>query len=177
MKKGYIIALISLAALTLLSLALNGVVIFALLRTRQIGLGTVTDTRTIVGDVGAATFSYTLEVDQEIPIRISVPFEKDVTVPVNTTIPINTTVIVPINAGLLGEFNIPVPIQTIIPIELEIVVPISQTVEIATTVPLNVDVPIAIPIADTPLAGYLENLDAVLERVKVQLEHPFDGGD
>lgn len=177
MKKGYLITLIILTMLTLSSLALNGAVIFALLRARQIGLNTVTDTRAILNDVGAATFSYTLEVNQEIPIRTSIPFDEEVLVPVNTSIPINTTVVVPIDAGLLGEFNIPVPIQTVIPIELEIVVPISQTVEIAATVPLNVEVPIEIPIADTPLIGYLENLDAALERIAMQIERPFDNED
>ncbi len=175
MKKGYTIILILLTTLTLCSLALNGAVILALLQARQISLGVLSDTRTIVTDIGGATFSYTLAVDQEIPINTSIPFNEEVIVPVNTIIPINTTVVVPIDAGLLGEFDIPVPIQTTIPVNLEIAVPISKTVNIATTVPLNVDVPIEIPIGETPLLGYLEELDAALERLEIRLEQPFDG--
>ena len=38
MKKGYLVALILLVMLTLLSLALNGVVIFGLLRAQEIAL-------------------------------------------------------------------------------------------------------------------------------------------
>jgi len=175
MKKGYLITLIVLAALTLLSLALNGVVIFGLLQARQIALdavtgarATVADTRALVTGIGDDTFSYTFKMQQEIPIAANIPFNEEVTVPINMTIPINTTVVVPINAGLLGTFDIDVPVRTIIPVNREFTVPISQTV---TTVPLDVDAPIEIPLAETPLAGYLEELDAVLARLEETLAH------
>jgi len=178
MKKGYLITLIVLAALTLLSLALNGVVIFGLLQARQIALdavtgarATVADTRALVTGIGDDTFSYTFKMQQEIPIAANIPFNEEVTVPINMTIPINTTVVVPINAGLLGTFDIDVPVRTIIPVNREFTVPISQTVNISTTVPLDVDVPIEIPLAETPLAGYLEELDAVLARLEETLAH------
>jgi len=174
MKKGYLIALTLLALLTLLSLALNAVVIFGLLRAQQIGLATVADARAIVTGIGDDTFSYTFEVRQEIPIATSIPFNENVTVPIKTTIPINTTVVVPIDLGITS-YDLEVPIRTIIPVDLEFTVPVSKTVDIATTVPLNVDVPIEIPIADTPIVGYLEELDAALARVGARLEQPFDG--
>ena len=178
MKKGYIIILILLTILTLLSLALNGAVIFGLLRARQIALdaeqvamNAVTDARAIVAGIGDDTFSYTLEVNQEFPIATSIPFDEEITVPIKTTIPINTTVIVPIDAGLLGTFDVDVPVRTIIPVDLEFTVPVSKTVDIVATVPLNVDVPIEIPLAETPLAGYLEELDAALVRLEETLAH------
>ena len=177
MKKGYLIALIVLAVLTLLSLTLNGVVILSLLRAQQIGLSTVADARALVTGIGDATFSYTIEVDQEIPVVADIPFYEEVTVPVNTTIPINTTVVIPIRAGLLGDFDIDVPIRTVIPVDLEFTVPVSQTVNIATTVTLDVDVPVEIPLNETPLAGHLEELDAALARIEARLERPFGGGD
>ncbi|RLC99625.1 MAG: hypothetical protein DRI77_02320 [Chloroflexi bacterium] len=173
MKKGYLIILIALSILTLLSLALNGAVILTLLQARQIGLGAVTETRSTIAELEDMTFSYTLAVDQEIPIAVSIPFDEQVTVPINTSIPIDTTVTVPINAGLLGTFDVDVPIRTIVPIDLNVSVPISKTVDIATTVPLAVDVPIEIPIADTPLVGYLDKLDAALGRIEARLENPF----
>jgi hypothetical protein len=191
MKRIYSIALILLTLLTLCSLALNGAVIFALLRARRIGLDAdqaaldvVAGARAMVVDVADDTFTYTLEVDQEIPIATSIPFNEEVTVPIHTTVPISTVVIIPISAGLLGTFDVDVPIRTVIPVDLEVAVPISQTVDIATTVPLDVDVPVDIPLAKTPLVGYLGELDAVLAQLEgelIQMEgkltNPLGGGE
>ena len=190
MKKIFAIALVLLTVLTLLSLALNGVVNFGLLRARQTALDVrqtaltaVDDARSIVTGVGDDTFTYTLEVEQEIPIAASVPFNEEVSIPVNTVIPIDTTVIVPIDLGIT-TYDLEVPIQTIVPVDLEFAVPISQTVDIATTVLLNVDVPIEIPLAETPLVDYVEELDAGLERLEESLDqlekkltNPLGGSD
>jgi hypothetical protein len=191
MKKLHLIALILLATLILLSLALNGVVIFGLMRARQIALhaqqaalNTVTDARSIVVGVGNDTFSYTLEVQQEIPVNTSVPFNEEITVPIRTSIPISTVVIIPVNAGVLGTFDLDVPVRTIIPVDLSVSFPVSQTVDIATTVPLDIAVPIKVPLAETPLASYMEELDAGLARleeaivqIEKQLTDPFYDGE
>lgn len=176
MRKCYVVALVLLAVLTVLSLALNGVILLGLVRARQIALdvqqvalNTVDDARAIVVGVSDDTFSYTLEVEQEIPIATSIPFNEEVTVPIRTTIPISTVVIIPINAGLLGTFDVDVPVRTLIPVDLEFTVPISRTVDIATTVPLDVDVPIVIPLAETPLVDYMEELDTGLGRLEKSL--------
>ena len=176
MKKILVIALISLTLLTLLSLTLNGVVIFGLLRARQTALdvrqtilNAVHDARSIVTGVGDDTFAYTLEVQQEIPIEASVPFDEVVIVPVNTVIPIDTTITVPIDLGIT-TYDLEVPIQAIIPVDLEFAVPISQTVDVSTTVLLNVDVPIEIPLDETPLVDYMEELDAGLGRLEADLD-------
>nr|HID13276.1 hypothetical protein [Anaerolineae bacterium] len=168
MKKVYLVALIVLAGLTSLSLALNAAVILGLLQARRIALDTVANARAIVTGISDDTFSYTVKVNQEIPIETSIPFNEEVTVPIKTTIPINTTVVVPIDLGITS-YNLEVPIRTTIPVDLEFTVPVSETVDIATTVPLDVDVPIEVPIADTPLVGYLEELDAALARIEARL--------
>ena len=189
MKKIYIIALILLTVLTLLSLALNGVIIFTLLKARRITLDasqtariTVDDARSLVTGIGDDTFAYTLHVDQEIPITTSIPFDEEVIVPIHTTVPISTVVMIPIRAGLLGTFDVDVPIHTAVPINLEVAVPISQTVSIDTTVPLDMDVPIEIPFAETPLMDYtkatdtaLAQLQAALVQLEEQLANPFGG--
>ncbi|MDY7080628.1 MAG: hypothetical protein SXV54_27420 [Chloroflexota bacterium] len=176
MKKIYLIALILLTLLTLCSLALNGVVIFGLLQAQQIGLdaqqvalNTVSDARALVTGIGDDTFSYTFAVQQEVPIATSIPFNEEITVPIHTTIPISTVVIIPVNAGLLGTFDLDVPVRTIIPVNLEVAIPVSQTVYVNTTVPLDVDVPIEIPLAETPLVDYVKELDAALVRLEEAL--------
>ena len=172
MKKGYIVALAALTALTVLSLALNVAVVFGLLRARDIALVAVAKARTVLTEIGDDAFSYTVEVAQEIPIATTIPFNETVTVPINTTIPISTTVTVPINLGITS-YNLAVPIRTLVPVDLEVTVPISRTIAISTTVPLDVAVPIEIPIADTPLAGHLEGLDAELSHMEERLANPL----
>jgi len=177
MNRLYLVILIVLTVLTLLSLTLNGAIIFALLRTQQSVLHAVKDARSVVKSIGQDTLSHTLEVEQEIPVVTSVPFNKEVTVPINTTIPIDTTVIVPIEAGILGTFDIEIPIRTVIPVDMEVAAPVSETVEIAASVPLELEVPVEISIADLPLAERLQEMDQALERLERRLEELPFGGD
>ena len=176
MKKICLIGLVLLTVLTLISLALNGVTIYALLRARQNTLAMVEDARDVIGGIGDDTVSYTVTIEHEIPVSASVPFKQEIDVPVNTTIPIDTTVIVPINAGILGTFDIEIPIRTFVPLSLEIAVPIDEMVEVDTTVPLDLEVPVEVTIADTPMYGHLEELDEALARLENRLtELPFGG--
>lgn len=173
MKKLYTPILVLLTLLTLLALALGGYALFWLLQIRQmaldaqqVALRTVSEARTIVSGIGDDTFSYTVNIKRDIPVQASVPFRHDFVVPIHATIPISTIVIIPVNAGLLGTFDIDVPVRTMIPVNLEVTVPISQTVAFSTTVPLNLDVPIEIPLSETPLVGYLEELDTALGQLE-----------
>lgn len=176
MKKGYLAALIVLGLLTLLSLALNVTVVLGLLRFRAIAANTLSEARAIIAEIGDDTLSYTVQVDQEIPVAASIPFSEQVAVPINTTVPISTTVVVPVNLGI-ATYRLSVPISTVFPVDLEVSVPVSQTVDIATAVPLDVDVPVEIPVAETPVSGYLQELDATLAKIETQLERPFGKGD
>lgn len=172
MKRGYLAALVALAALTLLSLAFNGVVVLEFLRLRRTAHRVVTDARSLVTDVADDTFSYTVEVDQEVPISTEIPFNETLSVPINTVIPISTTVVVPVNLGF-RTYELALPIQAVFPIDMEVTVPISEAVDITTVVPLKVDVPIEIAVSDTPLAGYLRDLNATLRRTEQQLGRPI----
>lgn len=161
MRRGYLVALIGLTALTLLSLIVNAVMIVELIWWRQHILTEIADIRAIVRAISEETFSYTFEVDQEIPVAAEIPVSQEITVPINTTVPVTTTVIVPINIGVT-TYNLKVPINTVFPVDIEVTVPVSQTVDIVTTVPLDIEVPVEIIIADTPLVGHLDQLDAIL---------------
>jgi len=172
MKKGYVVLMVFLTSLILFSLGLSGITLYGLVQARQIALDAVTQVRAMLEGMRDDTFSYTLVVDQEIPIAASVPFAERISVPLQTTLPISTVVTVPLDAGLLGTFDVQVPVQTLIPVDLEVVVPVSQTIDIATTVSLNTAVLVEIPISDTPLSGYLEEIDAALESAELKLGWP-----
>jgi hypothetical protein len=168
MRRGYVVVLIVLTVLMLLLLALNAMAIAELLWWRQYALTEIANTRATVTGIGEDTFSYTFELDQEIPVAASIPFSQEITVPIKTTVPVNTTVVVPVDLGFT-TYNLSVPINTVFPVDMEVTVPFSQTVDIVTTVPMDIDVPIEIVIADTPLLGYLDEIDATLADIATQL--------
>ena len=168
MRRGHLVVLIVLTVLTLLSLAVNGLTIVELLWWRQYALTEIASARTLIRGVEEETFSYVFEVDQEIPVTASIPFSQEITVPINTTVPVQTTVVVPIDLAFT-TYNLSVPINTVFPVDMEVTVPISQTIDIVTTVPMDIDVPIEIALADTPLVGYLQQIDTVLASVAAEL--------
>ncbi len=172
MKRGYLVALIALTVLTLLSLTLNGIVILQFLQFRQAAHGVVTDARALIAGLADDTFSYTVEIDQELPISTEIPFSETFSVPINTVVPISTTVVVPVDLGFT-TYELAVPIEAAFPVNMEPTVPVSQVVDITTVVPLRVDVPIEIVIAETPLADYLRDVNAALRRTEEQLERPI----
>ncbi len=136
----------------------------------------VSTTIVVPVNLGISTYDLEIPIRTTIPVDLEVPSGEGGTVSVRTTIPINTTTVVPVDLGITTN-DLEVPIRTTIPVDLEVVVPISKTVHVATTVALDVDVPIEISIADTPLVGYLEELDAVLARIETGLGWPFGGKD
>ena len=173
MNKIYPLTLFISTVLVILSLTLNVLTIATLLWVRDVALEEVADARALVNGVRNTTFSHTIEVSKDIPVRTTVPFEEEVLVPVNTTIPLNTTVIVPIDAGPLGTFDIDIPIRAAIPINLEIAVPIEEEIEIDTSVPLELTVPIEISVSETSLNEQLDKRDRALDRIEQRLQNPF----
>lgn len=174
MKRGYSIAMIACAALAALSLTLQVLTVLWLLRTRQVTLAMIEETRAAVMGIGSETVSTTVQIRQDIPVVTSIPFYKEIRVPVNTVIPVDTTVIVPIRVGLLGTYEVEVPIRAVIPVDLTIIVPISETLDIVANAPLRTSLPVEVRIADTPLVRHLGNLDAALARAGARLERVWN---
>ena len=172
MKTIYIVALVLLALLTIFSAVFNAAMILALVEAREIALVTVSDTREAVAGINEDVFAYTYHLEQEFPISVSVPFEDEFTVPVQTTIPVNTTIVVPIDLGIT-TYNMRVPINMAFPVDMEFTVPISKTIDFSTTVPVKLDFPIEIPIGETSMGSYLEEVGRTLELLEHKLLDPF----
>ena len=173
MEKVTIVIVILLAVLTLLSLTLNGAMIYALTRVRDSALESLDDTQQALEQAQRGTFSYNFEIEDEVAITASVPIREQVTVPIETTIPISTVVSIPVRIGILGEYELDVPINTLVPIDMEVSTPISQTVDIETSVPIQMEVPVEIPVRDTPVADLLEDLADAIELLSRRLSAPF----
>jgi hypothetical protein len=147
---------------TLISLTLNVIIIVSLLNVRRQAATAFTQAAATVASLKSGVIAYNVSINDEIPVAMDVPVKFTVTIPISKTIPINTTVEVPIEFPIVGKRIITVPISAKIPISLTVDVPINETLPINATVPVNLDVPIKIKIADTLLAGTLDDVETIL---------------
>jgi len=147
---------------TLISLALNVIIIVSLLNARRQAATAFTQAAATVASLKSGVIAYNVSINDEIPVAMDVPVKFTVTIPISKTIPIDTTVKVPIELPIVGKRIIDVPISTKIPISFTVDVPINETLPINATVPVNLDVPIKIKIADTLLAGTLDDVEKIL---------------
>ena len=95
-------------------------------------------------------FDLPIAINQDFPVEteipLDLPFGNEFTVPINKVIPIDMEV--PIN----------------LPIETEVTVPINFTVPIAMNVPVVMDIPIDIPLNETPFGAYMKDLSNSLRQ-------------
>ena len=176
MNKKIGVLLIPLILLTAASLVVNLLVANTLWQIREVLLNTTTQARAIFAGMEDDTLTYTVEIHEDILVSTSVPFNKQITVPINTTIPVDTTVVVPIDAGILGTFDVDVPIRSVIPIDMDINAPISETVDVFLTVPVDLEVPVEIPLSETSFGDALQALDQALAELEAYLAQPMRGG-
>lgn len=147
--------------LLLASIGFNVYMVIATIQAQRKAAAAFHDAAQIIEQFKSATFSYTVYIDEEIPVAAEVPVKFTVQVPISHTIPINTIVSVPLRT-ILGTFPISVPISTKVPISLTVDVPIDQVVDFKTNVPVKFDVPINIDIAETPLGAGLDEVRDIL---------------
>lgn len=184
MSRGVKIALIGLFILVLLSLGLNGVLLWqwwtfqqqteqTIQQLRPVIQANLTEASANLESFAQSTIQFELPVQQEFPIMVEVPFRESLEVPIKTTVPINqeiqTTIMVSPLAGMNIPVEVTVPVNLDIPINLIIPVEIDRTIPISTTVPLDITVPIAIDVSKTGLAVYLERLSAGLDSIEKAL--------
>jgi hypothetical protein len=138
----------------IISLAMNLYLINVLLQARRQAAGAVVDVAGALGDLGATSIDYAVEIRENIPISMTLRYSEVISVPISYTLPINTQVSVPLRTPL-GTFPINVPVVTTIPIQLTPTVPLSLAVPVSMTLPVAIDVPINVALADTPLGEAL----------------------
>lgn len=169
-----------LLVLVLLSLALNVVILVGLLAARQAVLDMLDVGLETVSGLEDETFETTVNIKQTIPIQAQVPFRRELDIPIALNVPISDaiefdeTLTVPIDT-LVGQYNVRIPIRTTIPLDLDVPINtnipfiISDTIPISTTVDIDLAVPFAIRVADTPLVDYLRSFRETLLAIRQQL--------
>lgn len=111
--------------------------------------------------VKSEVISTDINIKRTIPVYAKVPIRKELVVPITTTVVINDSVEVPFETRF-GNFSVRVPIRFNAPINATVPVVINETVDVNTSVNIDFDVPVRVPIADTTAATYLERLRQAL---------------
>ncbi len=156
------------------ALALNLYLINTLLQVRaQAGLAAA-QAADAVGQIRDARIEYTVNVDQVIPVDVTVPISRTITVPISNTIPISTVVTIPLEIPGFGTRNLTLPIRTELTLRLQQTIPVSLTVPINAEVPVQLTVPIAIDVADTAFGPQLSDGQAYLDSLAAELGAPTE---
>jgi hypothetical protein len=173
--------LVLLFILVLLSLGLNGFLLWQWLNFQRQVVGLAQTTRDMLSQTIVeldtfqdSTIQFEFQVNERIPIQAEIPFSQTLQVPIQTTIPItqkiDTTVNVDIpELGVTLPLDVTVPLDMQVPVDLNVPISVDQTVPISTTIPVSLNVPISIKISETELAGYVEQLRVALGSIEKAL--------
>lgn len=136
-------------AVALLSLALNGVLLWTLRHPERLlapALGRVVE-RLAKQD---ASLKYTVRIPAGTPVHFDIPIDQRYNVRLNTMLPINTTFNLPINTPF-GSQNVRVPVRANIPIRTNMPVHLQDTFRLRTQTEAEIVVPLEVPLRDLPL--------------------------
>lgn len=153
-----------LVTLLVLSLLLHALTLGSLFRVRSVAVGQLNAFIKYTDQVQQDTIQVTIPIKQSIPIEADIPFNEKLKIPIKTTLPISETINVTTPLG-----DIPLPVQAKFPVDLQVPITVSQTIKVSTTVDLDFNVPIVIPVQETPLASYLDELRRALRELAASL--------
>jgi hypothetical protein len=146
-----------LTLLLALSLALHAATIYTLWQARNAArtqaLSLAQELEAAAGEV----ITIDVPLSQPIPIQASIPISKTIDVPIDTSIALDTRFTVPLETPF-GTYDVPVPFKGDVPVKLTAPVRIDETVAVSTTITLDTTIALALPVRETPLAGYIEQL-------------------
>ena len=172
-KPGLRIAVALLYPLVLLSLGLNVMLIRQLQAARdQVYVAVdqaVSQVLTMTNEIANEVITVHIQIDEEFPVSVSVPFEYNTVFPIAMDVPIKTTFSVPFEV-MDTVINLDVPIDMSVPINYEVPVSLEKTFEISTTVPVKFDINVVIDLQDTPLPKYLEDLRTAAKGIQAQVQ-------
>lgn len=156
--------------ITLASLVLNVVIIYAFLNVQRKAVEGVDQAVSALDNLGGEGFHYDYRFERTIPVSASIPIKQDMIFPFNGNFPINTTVRVPIDAGVLGTIVIDVPINTSIHVDTQVPVHIDQNFDISTTFPISMSIPIDVKADDPAIQDLVGKLRAWLLELRQELQ-------
>jgi hypothetical protein len=140
-----------------ISLGLHAWTLSTLHRTRALAHQQITLLTEQIQLVQDDVLTSNLRITHDVPVRARVPVREQILVPINTTVSIQDTVQLN-GAGV----EITLPLALDVPIATTVPVSIDETLDISTTVELDMHLPVSVPVRDTTLTEYLDNLHRAL---------------
>ncbi|GAB4530994.1 MAG: hypothetical protein Kow0063_09690 [Anaerolineae bacterium] len=154
--------------LVIILLALNLLLLDILNMARLAAIDSLSKIEATLDSLATEVIVYNFEIDQAVPMKADIPFNRTVEVPLNTSVPINQVLTLPLQTPA-GEIVLDVPVQTEVPINMVVPVDFDQTISVDTVVQLETTLPVEIEIAKTPLAAYLKQARSELAQIKRRL--------
>ncbi|HEX6911287.1 MAG TPA: hypothetical protein VF142_12865 [Longimicrobium sp.] len=144
-------------AAALLSLALNGVLLYLLTNPERL-LAPMLDR--VLGRLEQqdAVLRYQVRIPAGMPVHFDIPVDERYEVRLNTTLPINTTINLPVSTPF-GTRNVRVPVRTKIPLRSTVPIHLRDTFRLRTQTQAEIVVPLEIPVRDLPLDALRRSLD------------------
>lgn len=163
-ERKYVNKSIALWGLLGLSLILNVITIFFLVRLHFQTINILKGARVTLAQMQEQPFKTVVDIDQDIPIKEMLPFQHVFSVPIDTTYPLSTTISTIVQIPLLGPQEIVAPVMAQIPIQMNVDVPVDTEIPLDFTYHLKTSIPIEVklpPEALDPIDDFLrETLDS-----------------
>ncbi len=126
-----------------------------------------------IGELQESSIEVTVDIDEAVDFATDLPIDQVFTIRLDTEFPIKDEftmrVAVQGPSGVDIPFTVDVPIDIAVPIQTEIDIPVNEIVRVDTQIPLQMSVPIAIAIADSAIADFLQELEQSLIDLRAAL--------
>lgn len=162
------VALVVLSIGLIASLALHVVTWLTAQQVRLQARAAVEQLRGELQGAAQQQLSFSIPIQQTVPISVVVPVQRTITVPIDTVVPIDTEVTIAIPTPL-GEQRFALPIQASVPVQKDVVVTIDEQIPVTTQVEVAFNAPVVIDFGDAAFDGLWravgERLDALLAQL------------
>jgi hypothetical protein len=126
---------------------------------------TVTGLNRLVDDFENAVITRTISISQTIPVRFDLPLDESTTVQLTESVPLNRpiTMILPGGGGQInGTVYLELPNGQNLPVHMR------MTVVVDKQLPVQMEVPVSIPLKETELGGVIRQLRTLLEPLQLK---------
>ncbi len=160
-----------LLVLTLLSLVVNGVMLYAGWRIYSQATPVVEAAAGLGSSLRQASeepLTLNVTIRQDWPLRVDFPLRRTVEVSVDEVVPVDTAFRINIDVPAIGLISQTFPIHLDIPVRTIVPVQVSTTVPISMNLPISVSVPLTVDLNELPIGQDLGELGRVLEELGPQ---------
>lgn len=130
---------------------------------------------TNIGELQESSIEVTVDIDEAVDFAADFPIDQVFTIRLDAEFPIKdeftTRVAVQGPFGVDIPFTVDVPIDIAVPIQTDVEIPVSEIIKVDTQIPLQMTVPIAIAIADSAIADFLQELEQSLIDLRAALNN------